>query len=184
MKIKIINPFSYSLACTGFLGCTKLKEDPKGSLTPGNYFQTQSDLDAAVAAIFQGMVVDGGYAFDFHLYSFFGSDDLTADPNLGKADQRDFDELNGSSGNGSLFNSQWGTPWAAIYQSNNVIENYQKVTGDQAAINGAAGQAYFVRAWSYFVLVRTFGPVPVITTAVPATYSRPEIPSALYMKLS
>ncbi|HZK63440.1 MAG TPA: RagB/SusD family nutrient uptake outer membrane protein [Puia sp.] len=169
MRTKIFIPIVF-LVVSAFLSCSKLKEDPKATLTPGNYFQTQADLDAAVSAIYQGMVIDGAYAFDFHLYSFFGSDDLTADPNLGKADQRDFDQLNASSGNNAIAHSQWGTPWAAIYQSNNVIGNYQKVSGDQAAINGAAGQAYFVRAWSYYLLVRTFGPVPVITTQVGPDY--------------
>ncbi|HVY76230.1 MAG TPA: RagB/SusD family nutrient uptake outer membrane protein [Puia sp.] len=156
-----------------FWGCSKLEEDPKATLTPENYFQTQSDLDAAVAAIYQGMVVDGGYAFDFHLYSFFGSDDLTADPNLGKADQRDFDQFKASSGNNAIAHSQWGTPWAAIYQCNNVIENYQRVNSDDASKNGAAGQAYFIRAWSYYMLVRTFGPVPVITKQVGPDYRPP-----------
>src|SRR5258708_186173 len=99
------------LAVLAVVGCSKLSEDPKGSLTPANYFHTQADLDAAVTAIFQGMVVDGGYAFDFPLYSYFGSDDLTADPNLGKADQREFDQLNGSSGNGSMTHTVWVTPW-------------------------------------------------------------------------
>jgi hypothetical protein len=169
MKMKILIPLLF-LVLLAFLGCSKLKEDPKATLTPATYFQTQQDLDASVAAIYQQLVEDGAYAFDFHLYSYFGSDDLTADPNLAKGDQRSFDELNGSSGNGSIAMSQWGTPWAAIYQSNNVIQNYKKVTGDLAAINGAAGQAYFIRGWSYYLLVRTFGPVPVITTQVPADY--------------
>ena len=161
------------LAVLAGMACSKLSEDPKGSLTPANYFNTQADLDAAVTAIFQGMVADGGYAFDFPLYSYFGSDDLTADPNLGKADQREFDQLNGSSGNGSLAQHVWLTPWAAIYQCNNVTDNYQRVVGDLATRNAAAGQAYFIRAWSYFVLVRTFGPVPVITTKVSADYRPP-----------
>jgi hypothetical protein len=169
MKIKILVPFVFLVILT-YPGCTKLKEDPKGSLTPENYFHTQADLDAAVTAIFQGMVVDGGYAFDFPLYSYFGSDDLTADPNLGKADQREFDQLNGSSGNGSLAQHVWLTPWAAIYQCNNVTDNYQRVVGDQATKNAAAAQAFFIRAWSYFVLVRTFGPIPLITTKVSADY--------------
>jgi len=69
MKIKIF--ITFIILAAAFLGCTKLTENPKATLTPGNYFQTQSDLDAAVTAIYQGMVVDGGYAFDFHLYSFF-----------------------------------------------------------------------------------------------------------------
>ena len=155
------------------LGCTKLKENPLGNITTATYFKTQADLDAAVAAIFQGQVVDGGYAFDFPMYSYFGGDDLTTDPQLGKGDQLSFDELNGSSGNGSLANSVWLTPWHAIYQCNNVTDNYQKVVGVQASKNAAAAQAFFVRAWSYFVLVRTFGPVPVITTQVPPSYRPP-----------
>src|SRR5450432_792296 len=106
MKIKIFIPFVF-LALAAFLGCTKLKENPKATLTPATYFQTQQDLDASVTAIYQQLVEDGAYAFDFHLYSYFGSDDLTADPNLSKGDQRSFDELNGSSGNGSIAHSQW-----------------------------------------------------------------------------
>src|SRR5882757_7534145 len=93
--------FGVLLVFLAVMGCSKLKEDPKATLTPEAYFKTEADLDAAVAAIYQGMVVDGGYAFDFPLYSYFGSDDLTADPNLGEADQREFDQLHGSSGNGS-----------------------------------------------------------------------------------
>ena len=119
------------------------------------------------------MVVDGGYAFDFPIYSYFGADDLTADANLGKSDQREFDQLNGSSGNGSIAGHVWFTPWAAIYQCNNVIDNYKNVNGVAAAKNAAAAQAYFVRAWSYFVLVRTFGPLPVITTKVSADLRPP-----------
>jgi hypothetical protein len=172
MKLKYLILFVLLAVLTG-LGCTKLTEDPLATLTPVTYFKTEADLDAAVAAIFQGQVVDGGYAFDFPMYSYFGGDDLTTDPQLGKGDQLSFDELNGSSGNGSLANSVWGTPWSAIYQCNNVTDNYQKVTGDQATKNAAAAQAFFVRAWSYFVLVRTFGPVPVITTKEPATYRPP-----------
>jgi hypothetical protein len=173
MKIKKLIPFLF-LALIASLGCSKLNEEPKGTLTPGNYFKTQADLDAAVTAIYQGLVVDGGYAFDFPLYSYFGADDLTADPNLGKADQRDFDQLNASSGNGSLYGHVWFTPWAAIYQCNNVTDNYQRVPGvDATPRNNAAGQAYFIRAWSYFVLVRTFGPIPVIATKVGADYRPP-----------
>ena len=62
MKLKVFISFVL-LVMSVLLGCSKLTEDPAGTLTPGNYFQTQSDLDAAVTAIYQGMVVDGGYAF-------------------------------------------------------------------------------------------------------------------------
>ena len=105
MKSKYLILFVF-LAVLTVPGCTKLTEDPKGSLTPETYFKTQADLDASVAAIFQGQVVDGGYAFDFPMYSYFGGDDLTTDPQLGKGDQLSFDELNASSGNGSSFQKE------------------------------------------------------------------------------
>ena len=69
MTIKHLIPGGF-LAVLTVLGCTKLTEDPLGSLTPETYFKTQADLDASVAAIFQGQVVDGGYAFDFPMYSY------------------------------------------------------------------------------------------------------------------
>lgn len=170
MKSKIIFTALITLVLSTFLGCAKLDEVPKGTLTPVTYFKTQSDLDAAVASIFERLVVDGGYAFDFHIYSFFGSDDLTADPNLAKASQRNFDQLSGNPDDGALRGSQWETPWAAIYQANNILANYDKVSGDATAIKAAAGQAYFLRAWSYFLLVRTFGPLPVILAPVNPSY--------------
>ena len=67
MKMKTLIPLF--LAFLVFLGCTKLTEDPLATLTPGTYFNTQSDLDASVAAIYQQLVEDGAYALDFHLYS-------------------------------------------------------------------------------------------------------------------
>jgi len=142
--------------------CQNLIEDPKGSLTPITYFQTQSDLDAAVAAIYQVYPHDYNYGFTASTAcSYFGSDDMTTDPGLNKGEMRSFDELNGNSTIGG-YSQEWGGMWNGIYQANNVIANYQKVNSTEALKNAAAGQAYFLRAWSYYNLVRTFGPIPLV----------------------
>ena len=107
-------------------GCQKLTEDPKGTLSPGTYFKTQSDLDASVASIYERYAHDYNYGFTTRMTSCFGSDDLTTDPALNKGDMREFDELNGSSTTGS-YGQQWTGMWSGIYQANNVIANYQKV---------------------------------------------------------
>ncbi|HEY0175907.1 MAG TPA: RagB/SusD family nutrient uptake outer membrane protein [Pedobacter sp.] len=153
------------LFSAGLVGCQKLNEDPRASLTPGTYFKTQSDLDASVAAIYQQFTVDGAYAFTNKSTSYFGADDLTTDPGLNKGDLRAFDQLNGSSANTSLV-AQWQGAWTGIYQANNVISNYQKVNSTDVLKNQSAGQAYFLRAWAYFNLVRTFGEVPVIDKTI------------------
>lgn len=148
------------LAIVVAVGCQKLDEDPKGNLTPGS-FTSQKDLDAAVAGIYEVYAWDGAYGFTSRMTSYFGSDDLTTDPGLNKGDMRDFDRLNGSSNNGSM-NAEWEGPWRAIYNANGVIANYQNIQGDETQKTIAAGQAYFLRAWGYYMLVRTFGPLPLV----------------------
>jgi starch-binding outer membrane protein, SusD/RagB family len=148
-------------------GCEKLNEDPKASLTPQTYFQSQSDLDAALAGVYSVLSYDGSYGFTSRMTSYFGAEDLTTDPGLNKADFRDFDRLSGSSSNGSMLAGYQG-PWRCIYQANNLLANYQKVKTTDDLKNQAAGQAYFLRAWSYYMLVRTFGPTPIVTGSLSA----------------
>ncbi|MDB5018465.1 MAG: hypothetical protein JWQ84_3297 [Mucilaginibacter sp.] len=146
-------------------GCAKLSEDPKATLTPGTYFKTQSDLDASVNAMYIQLARDGSWGFTSKETSYFGADDLTTDPGLNKADQRDFDRLSGNSANQSMLN-QWQGPWAAVYQANNVIANYAKVSSTDALKNEAAGQCYFVRGICYYYMVRTFGALPLVLTPI------------------
>ncbi|MBE9464739.1 RagB/SusD family nutrient uptake outer membrane protein [Dyadobacter subterraneus] len=148
-----------------FAGCQSLTEDPKGTLTPVTYFKTQSDLDASVAAMYIRLARDGGWGFTSKETSYFGSDDYTTDPGLNKQDQRDFDKLAGGSTNQSMV-AEWQGPWETIYQANNVIENYSKVSSTEELKNASAGQAYFLRGLCYYYLVRTFGPVPVILGSI------------------
>ena len=104
--------------------------------------------------------------------SYFGSDDLTTDPGLNKGDMRDFDRLNGSSDNGSM-RAEWEGPWQAIYQANNVLANYDKVNTSVELKRKSAGQAYFLRAWGYYNMVRTFGALPLVLTPVSADATFP-----------
>ncbi|HEY4289777.1 MAG TPA: RagB/SusD family nutrient uptake outer membrane protein [Puia sp.] len=154
-------------------GCQKLTEDPKGNITPGSYYKTQSDLDAAVAGMYIQLARDGAWGFTSKETSYFGSDDLTTDPGLNKGDQREFDRLSGSSTNSSL-PAEWNGPWQTIYNANYIIANYTKIsTTDTVTRNNSAGQAYFLRALCYYYLVRTFGPLPLVTVPLDPTARPP-----------
>ena len=153
-------------AMIGASSCVKLTEDPKATLTPGNYFNTQSELDGAVTSAYRALAIDGAWGFTSKLTSYFGSDDLTTHPASNKAENREFDRLQGTSINNSL-RAEWEGPWNTIYQVNNVITNYEKVAATTPDAvqkrNYAGGQAYFLRGICYFYLVRTFGPLPIVT---------------------
>lgn len=55
-------------------------------------------------------------------------------------------------------------PWNRIRECNDIIQgvtNSQSLTEEQK--NELLGQAYFFRAWRYYLLVRIYGGVPIIT---------------------
>src|SRR5258708_247249 len=171
--IVIIGLLAAGLVTGVITGCQKLTEDPKGNLTPANYYKTQSGRDAAVAGMYIQLARDGAWGFTSKETSYFGSDDLTTDPGLNKGDQREFDRLSGSSTNSSL-PAEWNGPWQTIYNANYIIANYQQITtSDTVTRNNSAGQAYFLRGLCYYYLVRTFGPLPLVTVPLDPTARPP-----------
>jgi hypothetical protein len=179
-KYSTLSIVSVSLLLAGVLtgaitGCQKLTEDPKAALTPSSYFKTQSDLDASIAGMYIQLARDGAWGFTSKETSYFGSDDLTTDPGLNKGDQREFDELAGSSTNPSL-PAEWNGPWQTIYNANYIIANYGKVNSTDALKKASAGQAYFIRGLCYYYLVRTFGPLPLVTVPLDVTVRPPRSP--------
>lgn len=65
--------------------------------------------------------------------------------------------------------ARWATevfqePYKSIYRANSILENVdENNVPDAATRNGFLGQAYFVRAFSYWYLVNLFGNVPLVT---------------------
>lgn len=64
--------------------------------------------------------------------------------------------------------AMWGGLYAVIAQTNAAIKNgivfESPINNDELTINDVVGQAYFMRAWSYFSLVRLFGDIPLWLT--------------------
>ncbi|KPL12053.1 MAG: hypothetical protein AMS26_18840 [Bacteroides sp. SM23_62] len=90
-----------------------------------------------------------------------GSDDLTTHKASNKADFRQFDQFKVSNTNGRL-PFVWNGAYKSIQGCNNIIANYENATGDQALINQIAGEAYFLRAYNYFWIVRLWGEAPLV----------------------
>jgi tetratricopeptide (TPR) repeat protein len=176
-----------------YTGCQDLKEDPKALLSPSSYFQSQKNLDAAVAGIYGVLNIDHGIGGVSFMVSAFGADDLSAHPASNKAEMRDFDRLAGTSDNPRI-QANWAMYYMAIANANNVLVNYENVVSDNESLKQyAAAQAYFFRAWCYFRLVKEFGSAPLIlepaTTELkpslaPATDIYNQVVSDLKMALS
>lgn len=146
--------------------CQDLEEDPRGSLVNESFFKTESDLDAAVTAAYRPLIQDpwGGFGSTRMWIPLMGADDLTTLAGGNKADFREFDQFNPTNINPALAGAAWRNPYDIIYAANNVLENYQKVDGNETFINQAVAQARFLRAFAYFWITRVYGDLPLVTS--------------------
>ncbi|WP_143305897.1 RagB/SusD family nutrient uptake outer membrane protein [Chitinophaga vietnamensis] len=155
------------LGALTFSSCNKtLQEDPNGQLTGAGAVNSVPGLQAAVLGAYQPLKngYTSGFASSAIVAVLMGSDDLTTHPASNKQELREMDQFAVNSTNGRC-NVIWLGCYKAIQNANNVINNYTKVNGDPAVINPLAGEAYFIRAFSYYWLVRLWGNIPLITTA-------------------
>ncbi|MHA4809664.1 RagB/SusD family nutrient uptake outer membrane protein [Flavitalea flava] len=162
MSTKYLIPLAI-LGSLIFTGCQKLTEDPKATITAGTYYNTAADLQAGLSGVYEQYAYDGTFGFTNRMTTYFGSDDLTTDPGLNKGPLREFDRLSGTSQNTAMdvYNA-----WKGIYQVNNLLFVYQKADAPDSIKKVVAGQCYFLRAMGYYYLVRTYGPLPLVTTPV------------------
>jgi hypothetical protein len=69
--------------------------------------------------------------------------------------------------------SWWRYPYRAIANANTALVRIPEITMDESKKRQYIGEAYFLRAYNYFNLVRLFGHIPLVLTSIDA--SSPEL---------
>jgi hypothetical protein len=143
-----------------------LDEDPKTFLTPNSYFQNEGQIVAAVNGlytflddIFNGDIEVNSQTFNFLEYlSGYGERPRGGTQDLFQAINLTVAENNG------YVEKLWETAYKAIENCNSVIAGIESagegIIGEERK-NELLGEAYFLRAYNYFNLVRLYGPVPL-----------------------
>ncbi|WP_020603731.1 RagB/SusD family nutrient uptake outer membrane protein [Spirosoma spitsbergense] len=144
--------------CKGYL-----EEDTTGLLYGPNVLSTQAGLESALTGSYKGLASQWsmGFIHPSANGAVLGADDVTTHPASNKADWREFDQFNVSTTNqrsGAVYNGCY----KAIQGANNVINNYSKTVGTKATIDIIAGEAYFIRGFSYYWLTRFYGNIPLV----------------------
>ncbi|QEC78896.1 RagB/SusD family nutrient uptake outer membrane protein [Mucilaginibacter ginsenosidivorax] len=148
------------------LSCKKsLQENPLGQVAGGNALNTVGGLQAALVGAYRPMQMNfvEGFTFSSTIGVLMGSDEFTTHPASNKASFREYDQFNVQGTNGNSF-AIWSGCYKAIQGANNIINNYQITQGDQAIIKQILGEAYFLRAFNYYWLVRLWGNIPLLTS--------------------
>jgi hypothetical protein len=153
------NKFAFILAALCLAACN-LDEKPYGFYSEGSFYKTEADAQAATMYIYDAI----NYIEYSRAIVFLGgmnTDEL--DPK-GDATQSTKD-LDSWSQNNFRSNVTLGNffkfSYITINRANAVIENVPAMKIDEALKNRFTGEAYFMRAYSYFNLARNFGRVPV-----------------------
>jgi len=143
-------------SCSNFLD-----EDPKGRLASENFFTSESDLNAALNSLYY-IVALSLKQNNYTGTNFLAGDDISTHPASNKQSLREFDQYDVSDNN-SWMATLWERCWNIVKASNFIINNAGN-TPDVSTekINSVIGQAYYWRAYGYFYLVQTWGPVPIM----------------------
>src|SRR5689334_10368485 len=151
--------------------CTKLSESPQGSLTPGNFYQTQSDAVAAVTAVYSTLTTDINndfpvYGRNLNLIVDNPSDNQVYSPSNTNPDVRALGTATYVSTNDRVHKIYAQLYWG-INRANIAIDKIPTIPAAQFVdpAHSAASlvnEARFIRALLYFDLVRLFGNVPLL----------------------
>ena len=139
-----------------------LEEDLSSFMTPSTVYSNEEGLMTALTGAYMPMnyTWNSGYGSPQTIVVLMGSDDLTTAA-YSSMWYKEFDCYNVPYANDGL-RIIWRGAYKSIQGANYIIANYQNVSGNQAAIEQIAGEAYFLRAYNYFWIVRLWGDAPLI----------------------
>lgn len=158
MKTKNIKVLSGALLIIILIGgCSKfLKEEPRSIFTP-EYFKSEKGVLGGLTEMYAHLRNIYGQAY-FYNTCETGTDEMTygqsADQNFKVMDLSGEGEITSTT---SRADAIWGTCFTNINTANGVIE-YGTVAGVDSSL---LSEANFFRAFDYFLLVQTFGGVPL-----------------------
>ena len=147
-----------------------LDEEPRSLLDP-TFFNTETGIEGGLTSLYAHLRYIYGNGYWLNICET-GTDEYTwaqsADGNFKDADLSGVGQLTSTSSRSDVL---WGNAFANINTANGIIEN-----GEASGINNALlAEAYFFRAFDYFLLVQTFGGVPLDLGAGPLKYNTSKV---------
>ena len=146
-----------ALALIFATSCSDILDEQPRSIYEPTFFQTERGVEGGITSMYAHLRYIYGQAY-YYNSCLTGTDEATyaqsADGNFKDADLSGVGRLTASSSRSDVL---WGTAFSNINTANGVIENGSKVGVSDALL----AEAHFFRGMDYFLLVQTFGGVPL-----------------------
>ncbi|WP_286862751.1 MULTISPECIES: RagB/SusD family nutrient uptake outer membrane protein [Sphingobacterium] len=183
---KLVLLLAIGLSC---VSCNKfLEEEPRNSTYKEVYWKDPKAGESAIAgnyALLRNALMDGFYGVG-NRYYIYG--DMTPDIYIGiNRDSYSHPEIGKGNWTSNYFAQSYGN-WTVFYKtiamSNIILKEMPLVPNDilileqtdpEAFRKKIMGQAYFIRAFSYFMLTRIWGDVPLVTEAYDDPINAPHL---------
>lgn len=147
-----------------FASCSedKIQLNPISQENSGNFYKTPEQIEKAVVAVYDGLQLSGQYGKYFIYLMEVRSDNSR---------QQSVTSSGGIYGDLDLFRMEptsnivdlaWSDCYKGIQRCNIVLNRIESVSNNPK-MNTQIGEAKFIRALTYFNLVRLFGDVPLVT---------------------
>ena len=173
MKYLFPQVIIFSLIILLAMGCGKnyLDRNNPAALTYSDIYNTPDDFEAALAGCYQS--IQGPSTTNIYMGDI-PSDNVYVSRFQPTGDLTDFDDLTYSALNGTI-GTYWANNYTTIERVNLLIDKMTNSGIDKTQQSRIAAEAKFLRAYSYFNLVRVFGGVPLYEkpTDISTVYSVP-----------
>jgi hypothetical protein len=149
------------LGCFIFLlGCNNdfLNQENPNTLTPDQFWKTANDAQSAIIGTYSPLSTIFCHGRLFSGYTQSRSDAVFTQGGFAAASS--LYNTNPADGN---FTAGWGEYWKVIFRANSVLKNVPEIEMDSTLKDNILGEAYFLRAYSYFILVNYFKNIPLVT---------------------
>ena len=156
MKIKL-SYISLSLMMA-FCSCSDfLDVKPEGTPNEGNFWASDADYEKAVVAIYDCMGLEETWGRDL-FWEQGASDDIFYSRSRGNS-QMNLANLNMDGTTEGSIKNIYNIMYETIAKCNNIINHALKVTDRSDVINRSLGEAYFMRAFSHYLIAYRYGRV-------------------------
>ncbi|MDW5290150.1 RagB/SusD family nutrient uptake outer membrane protein [Formosa sp. PL04] len=156
MKKYIVSFFCFIF----LLGCEKdlLDQTNPNTLTPDNFWKTEADATSGIIGAYSPMSTVFYHGRIWYIVELQRSDEIVNPGTIGGG----LYLFNANPSDGNYANA-FSEMWKVIFRANQVLQNVPNIEMDATYKDNILGEAYFLRAINYFVLVNHFKNVPLVT---------------------
>jgi len=161
MKTKYIKIITLAITVISMAACSDyLEVKPQGQVILGDYWKSESDVDAVIATCYRELLSSGNIA-KFIVWGEVRSDNMTNSFNISEEQRKVLD--------GNILPTNSYTSWSSLYtliNYCNTVLYYAPMVIDPnftvAELNAKQAEVLTLRALAYFYLVRVYKDVPLV----------------------